>query len=82
MVEMVLKAINKRREEMVEILAKDLCSVGFGDKIHIKRTSLWTYCAASPYSALNIRGLISMTEEAGKLCKNCLREYRKGNQES
>lgn len=61
---------------MIEFQAKDLCYSGGGRKIHI-RYNYHMYCSPAEGETLNEEELISLTEKADILCRNCLREYKR-----
>jgi len=66
---------------MLELAVKDLCFLGYGKKVHIKRPAYeqirWTYCGGIWDNDEFEKGLLGLTENAKELCKNCVREYKR-----
>lgn len=53
----------------------ELCRVGFGVKWHL-RNGLYTYCGIGPIEDIG-PGIIAVREDYERICKQCLKQYRK-----
>lgn len=67
-------------EQLITFAGEELCTVGYGEKYHIRAPSLpanlmLTYCRSGPISNVPT-SIIRVREDYSRLCKRCIRAYK------
>ena len=72
---------DKMTEDLHYFSRAELCLLGMGEKWHIRRPGMLksyslSHCGGGPIEDVT-RSVITVREDYERICKNCLREWRK-----